>query len=65
LGIAGAESVSSIARSASASLLGMYGRTFAAFQSTAPLIAFAYGSISSFSALKRLPVAGSYGPCTR
>jgi pullulanase/glycogen debranching enzyme len=32
---------------------------------TAPSIALAYGSISSFAGLKRRPAVGSYGPCTR
>ena len=65
-GIAGAESDSSIVRSASsAPEPGTYGSVFAARQSTPPSIAFAYGSISSFAGLKRCPVSGSYGPCTR
>ena len=54
-GIASASSSSSISRSASSSRLGTYGRTFAASQSTGPSIAFAYGSISSLSGLKRWP----------
>ncbi len=64
-GVAGAESLSSRFRSASGSVEGMYGSVFAASQSTAPSIALAYGSIRSFAGLKRRPVGGSYGPCTR
>ena len=61
-GIAGAESEVSISRSDAP---GTYGSAFAACQSTAPSIAFAYGSIRSLAGLKRLPVSGLYGPCTR
>jgi hypothetical protein len=37
----------------------------ASFHSTAPSIAFAYGSRRSLLGLHRSPAAGSYGPCTR
>jgi len=64
-GIAGAESVVSIVRSASSAPVGTYGSTFAASQSTGPSIAFAYGSTSSFAGLNLRPLPGSYAPCTR